>query len=88
MEDDSDDDDSDKKPKKRENICKTSNEEFFSDLQRVQLKGILHSGDASIGWELPANLQLCPSDMYYEQQTKRIWDWPVELCGKYSDLLA
>ena len=32
MEDDSDDDDSDMKPKKRENICKTSNEEFFSDL--------------------------------------------------------
>ena len=42
MEDDSDDDDGDsddggKKPKKRENIFKTSNEEFFSDLQRVWL---------------------------------------------------
>ncbi len=39
MEDDSDEDDSDsdsddggKKPKTRENIFKTSNEEFFSDL--------------------------------------------------------
>ena len=30
--DDSDSDDSGKKPKKRENIFKTSNEEFFSDL--------------------------------------------------------